>query len=134
LPELSWQTSVGVGTRSSDAIALSEGEFAPFAEVVANETGLSLEWEDATFDVDARLSAYHTHVDRDLVFDPNRGRNVELGPSSRIGALAYVRTRVEQWLDVSASFAWNESFLLPAGSGWSEWVSSTRMPYVPRWV
>ena len=134
LPELAWQTSVGVGTRSSDAIALSEGEFAPFAEVVATETGLSLVLDTSGVDLDARVSAYHTHVDRDLVFDATRGRNVELGASSRIGALGYLRAQVEQWLDVSASFAWNEAFLLAPGAGWSEWVSSTRMPYVPRWV
>ncbi|MDQ3034030.1 MAG: TonB-dependent receptor [Myxococcota bacterium] len=132
---LEWQTSAGIGTRSSDAIALSEGERAPFARAIATETGLALRArERRTWDLDARAAAFHTHVDRELVFDPNRGRNVHAGASSRLGALAFARLRVERWLDVAGSFAWTEAFLLPEGAGWESFSSDERLPYVPRWT
>lgn len=135
MPGLEWQTSGGVGTRSSDAVALSDGELAPFARAIATETGLALHLADgAAWDLDARVAAFHTHVDRDYVFDPDRGRNVFAGASSRLGALAFARVRVERWLDIAASFAWSEAFLLPADAQWQDFTSNERLPYVPRWV
>jgi hypothetical protein len=131
-PWLSWQTSAGVGTRSSDATALSTGERVPFARVVASETGLVLDHHEGEVHLAARVVGHHTFVDRDLVFDPERGRNVDAGASSRLGALGAVTVGVGAFLDASASFAWSEAFLLPdRGFGL---VSSTRLPYVPRWV
>jgi hypothetical protein len=132
---LEWQTSAGVGTRSSDATALSEGEFAPYARVVATETGLAASARSGNdWDLDARISAFHTYVDRDLIFDSTRGRNVATGASSRLGAMAWARLEALRVLDVAASFAWTEAFLLPRGGQWYDWVSETRLPYVPRWV
>jgi len=133
--QLSWTTSFGLGTRSSDAIALSAGERAPFAEVVASETGFTLDVLEGDLDLDARVAAFHTYVGRDLQFSPTQGRNVFIGSSSRIGAQAYLRVKHQQWLDVSASFAWNEAFILAEGaSDWVDFVSDVRLPYVPRWV
>jgi hypothetical protein len=131
-PWLTWQTSVGVGTRSSDATALSTSEAAPFARVIASETGLVVDHEDGELHLDARLVGHHTHVDRDLVFDATRGRNVEVGASSRLGALAYVALGLADFLTSSVSFAWSEAFLLP-DRGFAL-TSSVRLPYVPRWV
>lgn len=131
-PWLTWQTSVGVGTRSSDATALSTGEAAPFARVIASETGLVVDHEDGDLHLDARALAYHTHVDRDLVFDAQRGRNVDVGASSRLGALGAISLGVARYLDASVSFAWSEAFLLP-DRGFA-FTSSVRLPYVPRWV
>lgn len=132
---LEWQTSVGAGTRSSDAIALSEGETAPFAEVVSSETGLALSVHDGgELSLDARAVAFHTHVDHDLVFDATRGRNVDIGASSRLGLLAYVNLHVAPWMNVAASFAWTEAYLLARGASYFDFVSSERLPYVPRWV
>jgi hypothetical protein len=131
-PWLTWHTSVGVGTRSSDATALSSGEAAPFARVIASETGLIAEHQEGELHLDARLLGHHTHVDRDLVFDASRGRNVDAGASSRLGASAYVSLGVAEALTGSVSFAWSEAFLLP-DRGFAL-TSATRLPYVPRWV
>jgi hypothetical protein len=131
-PWLIWQTSAGVGTRSSDAPALSTGEAAPFARVIGTETGLVLDVHEGDVRLDARLVAHHTHVDRDLVFDPERGRNVDAGASSRLGALGHVSVTVARWLDAAVSFAWTEAFLLP-DRGFA-FTSTVRLPYVPRWV
>jgi len=132
---LDWTTSFGVGSRSADAIGLSTGERAPFAEVVASETGFVFGMEEASVAVEAQLSAFHTYVARDLVFSPTAGRNEPIGASSRLGAQVFVRLGVERWLDVAASFAWTQAYLLDAGaSAWWNVVSSTALPYVPRWV
>ncbi len=132
---LEWQTSAGVGTRSSDAIALSEGETAPFAEVVSSETGLTLRAHgEGELVVDARAVAFHTHVDHDLVFDVTRGRNVDIGASSRLGALGYLNVHVAPWMNVQASFAWTEAYLLARDAGYFDLTSNDRLPYVPRWV
>ena len=132
---LEWQTSGGVGTRSSDATALSDGEFAPFARAIAIETGLSLRLAELDrLELEARVAAFHTHVDRDLLFDATRGRNVYAAATSRLGAQAFARVRWERWLDVAASFAWTEAFVLRGRDDWIDWVSQERVPYVPRWV
>ncbi|MCB9591167.1 MAG: TonB-dependent receptor [Sandaracinaceae bacterium] len=129
---LTWTTSAGVGTRSSDAVALSEGESAPFARAVALESGLGLALAEARrYDVTARLGVFHTYVDRELVFDPNRGRNVAAGSSNRYGAFAYARVRFEEWLDAGASVAWTEANLA-ADAGWFDLTAGARLPYVPR--
>ena len=130
---LEWQTSAGVGTRSSDAARLSEGEFAPFAQVFSSETGLVLQSHlDVDLAVDARAVAFQTHVDHDLVFDPVAGRNVDQGATSRLGASAYLNIRAWQWLAVAASFSWTEAFI--GAPGILDFVTPTRLPYVPRWV
>lgn len=130
---LEWQTSAGVGTRSSDAARLSESEFAPFAQVVSSETGLVLESHaDPNLAVNARAVGFHTHVDHDLIFDPTAGRNIDQGATSRLGLAGYLDIAAFTWLAVRASFSWTEAYVGTAG--YFDFVSSTRLPYVPRWV
>lgn len=129
--ELDWVTSVGVGTRSSDATALSDGERAPFAQVIASETGLALEArERRAWRVSGRAALFHSYVDRDLRFDPNRGRNVEVGASNRFGAMLFARVRVEDWLDAATSVAWTEANLPESGAFFD--LGGERVPFVPR--
>lgn len=130
---LEWQTSIGAGTRSSDASRLSEGEFAPFAQVISSETGLVLgAHADPDLSVDARLTGFHTHVDHDLIFDPLAGRNVDQGATSRLGVSAYLDVLAWRWLAVRTSFAYTEAYL--GTPGYFDFVTTTRLPYVPRWV
>lgn len=131
-PWLSWQTSVGVGTRSSDATALSTGEQAPFAQALASETGLVARYRDVDVAIEGRVVAHHSFVERELVFDAERGRNVDAGASSRLGASAVVDVTVGSHLEVRSSFAWTEAFLL-SGRDFGL-VTEVRLPYVPRWV
>jgi hypothetical protein len=133
---LQWLSAYGIGTRSSDATALSDGEFAPFARVQSAETGLRLTWNGIAgiFGIDARAIAFYTHVDRDLLFDESAGRNVPIGESNRFGALGVLRTSVEDWLDLQTSLTWTEAYLPRPGAGPFEWTSGDRLPYVPRVV
>ncbi len=132
-PGLDWITSYGVGVRSSDVAALSDGEFAPFARVKAAETGFAF-GRDAGLPLEARLLAFVTRVDRDLVFDERQARNVFLGASSRYGALASARIAARRWLDLQGSLTWAEAHLAPPGSGFWDLAAGSRLPYVPRWV
>ncbi len=130
---IEWQTSSGVGTRSSDASRLSEGEFAPFAQVVSTETGFVLDSHaDPDLFVNARAVGFHTHVDHDLVFDPTQGRNVDQGATSRLGLSAYLDMMAWQWLAARASFSYTEAY--QNTPTYFDFTSSTRLPYVPRWV
>jgi TonB family protein len=122
-------TSAGLGTRSTDAQALSEGEDAPFARVFATELGLM--WtREGEWRADVRGFGFYTWVDDDLVFDPERGRNVPIGSSQRFGATAFGRV-TGPWLDTLASFTWTEAF---QGGDIFDFTSGERLPFVPRFV
>src|SRR5690606_33792678 len=63
---LEWMSAYGIGSRSSDATALSDGELAPFARVQSAETGLRWRWEGIAdrFGFETRAVTFYTHVDR----------------------------------------------------------------------
>ncbi len=139
--DLTYFISGGWGARSSDAAALSEGEFAPFARVVATETGLiwalqgqsrnrhAFETAFETWDLECRASAFFTRVEQDLVFDPVAGRNSLVGPTHRMGVMGYVKNRLASWLSQQASVTYTEARLATGGLRGSELV-----PFVPRWL
>ncbi|MBX3226954.1 MAG: TonB-dependent receptor [Labilithrix sp.] len=128
-------TSFGIGTRSSDAQALSQGEFAPFARVRALESGVVAKaYEHGGFSLDARAIAYHTRVERDLLFDEVAGRNTSIGASNRFGALGAARLRSPLGLDLQSSLTYAEAYLPPAGASTFDLTAGVRLPYIPRWV
>ncbi|MCU0685367.1 MAG: TonB-dependent receptor [Polyangiaceae bacterium] len=132
-PGLRWLTGAGVGSRSSDAKGLSDGEFAPFARVRALETGAVYE-RRGRFSVEARALGFYTRVDRDLVFDPVGGRNATVGASNRFGALATARLTARPGFDAQASVTYAEAYLPPPGAPWHRLTAGPRLPYVPRLV
>jgi iron complex outermembrane recepter protein len=122
----------GAGVRSSDAAALSDGEFAPFARVQAAETGLA--WAaEGPFAHGLRLVGFLTHVDRDLVFDERQARNVLLGASVRHGALLVATASPHPAVELQGSVTWSEAHLSPEGAGPFALGEGPRLPYVPRW-
>lgn len=129
---LDWLAAYGRGVRSSDAAALSDGEFAPFARVDAVETGLA--WAaEGPFPHGLRLVGFATHVDRDLVFDERQARNVFLGASVRHGALLVGTAEPLPSVDLQGSVTWSEAHLTPPGAGAFALGEGPRLPYVPRW-
>lgn len=130
---LSWLTGLGLGARSSDAAALSDAEFAPFALVASAETGLRYVREgDVRLEV--RGAAFATRVERDIVFEPNEGRNVPVGASTRVGAFGFARLTWEQRLDVTASVSYTRGHLSPSASPWLALFDGPALPYVPRFL
>jgi outer membrane receptor protein involved in Fe transport len=130
---LSWLTSFGIGSRSSDAAALSEGELAPFTRIWAGESGLVHRLHGARMTSDLRSAFFYAYVDRDLLFDETRGRNVPLGPTNRYGAYVHGRLNVTHRFDTSASFTWAEAHAPPQGTSFA-FAEGPRLPFVPRFV
>jgi iron complex outermembrane recepter protein len=129
-----WITSFGVGTRSSDAQALSQGEFAPFARVRALETGVVGNLSGPGWGANARLLGFTTRVERDLVFDEIAARNTFIGASNRFGALSAARFTSAFGLDSQASLTWAEAYVPPGDASELDLAAGRRLPYVPRWV
>lgn len=129
-----WVGSAGVGTRSSDAQALSQGEFAPFGRVYATETGITSKYVTPDVALDTRMLGYYTRVDRDLLFDEQAGRNVLVGSSNRFGALTSARFTSRAGIDAQTSITYAEAYLPPAEASWLDLTAGNRMPYIPRWV
>lgn len=134
-PTLDWTTSAGLGLRSSDAQALSEGEDAPFARALALETGPSARFfGPGELALEARAFAFATRVEQDLLFDPERGRNVPVGPSNRYGATLSVRARVGERHDTLASLTWTEARQSSPSDGLFTFRGGPVLPFVPRIV
>ncbi len=131
---LHWVTSLGIGTRSSDAQALSQGEFAPFARVRALETGVVGDASGPGWGANARLIGYTTRVERDLVFDEVAARNTFIGASNRFGALGAARFTSAVGFDTQASLTYAEAYVPPADASELDLAAGRRLPYVPRWV
>jgi iron complex outermembrane recepter protein len=127
-------SSLGLGSRSSDIVALSEGESAPFARVRALEGGLLYQRTEGPVQADLRAVAFHTHVDRDLLFDAERGRNVPIGASSRFGVSLAGQVGLGRHLDARGSFVWTEAHQLPEDAGAFAIAAGPRLPFVPRFV
>ena len=133
-PSLSWSISAGQGVRSSDAQALSEGERAPFARVLALETGPTYRVRRGALQLTAHGFAFATRVSDDLLFDPVRGRNIPIGPSNRYGAALSARARIGQDHDTLASFTWSDARGIDASDGIFALGRGNALPYVPRKV
>ncbi len=131
LDGLSWVTAFGLGARSSDGAALSQGELAPFALVVSAESGFRYA-RPGPVSLEARASAFATRVERDLVFEPTLGRNQALGTSNRVGLFAFMRVTWLRWLDVNATLSYTRGHLPPVGAAWYELFAGPALPYVPR--
>lgn len=129
-----WITAWGRGVRSSEAAALSQGEFAPFARTHALETGFLGAHHAWGWGLEWRAAAFETYVDRDLVFDEQAGRNLFAGASNRFGAQGLVRARRGERVDVMGSLSWTEAHQPGAADAWWAIWAGPRLPYIPRWV
>ncbi|MFT5353986.1 MAG: iron complex outermembrane receptor protein [Polyangiales bacterium] len=134
---LDWVSSIGRGARSSDAAALSDGENAPFATSRSMETGFRLQHEaeaPETLAFDAQAGAFWTSVDRDLLFNPEAGRNTLVGRTERFGAFVNGRVRLTGWFEAVGSFTWSEAHLPGEDAGAFALTAGPRLPFVPRFV
>ncbi len=137
LPGLSLSAAGGLGARSSDGAALSDGEAAPFANVFSAEVGARYELVRGTmiansYSLIVRGAAYYTFVGQDLVFDPEQGRNATVGRSNRMGAYGQARYTWANFLDLNTSVAYSEAFLPGPDDPLYNVIAGPRVPYVPR--
>ena len=102
VPGLSLLAAYGKGFRSPQALSLGEGESAPFATVHSGEVGVRYRAPRLT----ATVTAFGTHVDRDLVFEPTLGQNLvseATAATTRLGVAFSVRVLPVRGLEVVAS-------------------------------
>ncbi|HJL03933.1 MAG TPA: TonB family protein [Polyangiaceae bacterium LLY-WYZ-15_(1-7)] len=129
-----WLSSLGLGARSSDAQALSEGEDAPFARARAVESGLRMRIAHPAFAFEGRAGVFWTRVADDLLFDPEAGRNVPIGATNRFGAFASARLRVTDWAEALASWSWTEAHRPGDDAAPLALRDGPALPFVPRMV
>ena len=116
----------GTATRSSDAIALSDAETAPFARSQQVEAGLSwLATSDNEWNFATGLTWVYASVDKELVFVPEESRNEIIGSSRRNAVLSQSRLQVGRWFDANVSLAWTQATLVETGD---------LLPYVPQFL
>jgi iron complex outermembrane receptor protein len=113
--------SAGIGAQSLDARYISQDELAPLAQLWALEAGVLYHRRSESLDLNGRLVGYFTHVDQDLVFNPNAGRLNQTGGTSRGGGVFALRA-IGSWFDELASATYAYAVYDADGS---------LVPYVP---
>jgi hypothetical protein len=116
--------SVGLGAQSLGPLYISQDELAPFTELLAAEAGVLYHRRTAVLDLNGRLVGYFTHVNSDLVFNPNLGRLDQSGATNRGGGVFALRA-TGPWYDelVSATYAYAAYA-----------VDGSLVPYVPNLI
>jgi len=131
---LDWTLSAGLGVRSSDAQALSQGEQAPFARVTSLETGPTLHARLSDASLEAHAFGFATRVSDDLVFNETQGRNTPVGPSNRYGASIDARLRIRDQHDTLLSATYANARAISRGTSIWQLGAGDPLPYVPRVV
>lgn len=119
--------SYGHGTRSTEAMALSDNETAPFARAQEVDGGLtySLGTPGSPVQLHAQGSYSLTRVDKNLLFSATAGRNVLVGSSTRHVALLSTRVQLRRWFDAVFNLGWTHATLDETGE---------LLPYIPQLV
>jgi len=119
--------SYGQGTRSTEAMALSDNETAPFAKAHSAEGGLSYRFgrPGDDFSVSAQTSYVYTHITEDMLFSETDGRNIPIGASDRHAGLMGLRFMVGNWFDCLLNVGYAHATLEDTGE---------LIPYVPEWI
>lgn len=127
--------SYGLGTRSTEAAALSDNETAPFAKARVAEVGLVHQAGRAEgLSARSQLSYVLTHVDKDMLFDPVSGRNIfystagssnPVGPSTRHAILLNSRASWQRTADAMLNLGWARGTLDSTGE---------LLPYIPEFI
>jgi len=128
----------GEGYRSPQALTLDEGEPAPFTKVRSADLGARYAVGQRE-QLKLRATGYFTHLQDDLVFEPEEGRVSPVGPSRRMGVVLHADLRMASWLVAAGSATYVRATLEkpPAASAEDPNPSFEKgqlLPYVPPWV
>ncbi|MBN2798714.1 MAG: TonB-dependent receptor [Deltaproteobacteria bacterium] len=119
--------SYGQATRSTEAMALSDNETAPFA--LARQADAGMAWQlgnpGGALLLTLQGGVALSRIDKDLLFSESEGRNVLVGASTRRVATLSTRAQVLGWLDTLVNVGWARATLDDTGA---------LLPYVPDWV
>lgn len=119
--------SYGKGTRSTEAMALSDNETTPFADAHSVEGGLAYRYGHGAspLAVSSQASYVYTHVTRDMIFSETAGRNIPVGASDRHAVLFGTRLSLGTWFDGLLNAGFSHAAYSDTGE---------RLPYVPEWI
>ena len=79
------------------------------------------------------VTGFHTTVDHDLIFDPTEATTVAVGPTDRLGALAWARVQPRPWMDLNAWVAYTSSTVESAALD-GRLAAGSAIPYLPALV
>ena len=119
-----FSASYGRGFRSMDAEYIGQDLKTPFAKLSAWEVGTLYNHSGESATLEARAVLFGTHVDKDLLFSEQAGRNILGGGTTRLGTLLAARL-LGRFFDVSANATWVQSTFDDTG---------LLVPYVPDFV
>ncbi|MCL2627006.1 MAG: TonB-dependent receptor, partial [Cystobacterineae bacterium] len=114
----------GLGFRSVDPQYIGQDLKTPFASLSAWEVGALYNRQWGEVALEGRGVVFGTHVDKDLVFSEQAGRNILGGGTTRLGTLLAGRL-LGRFFDVSANATWVQSTFDDTG---------LLVPYVPDFV
>lgn len=131
---LTLTASYGEGYRSPQPRQLEEGENAPFSKVRSIEGGFRLRLYGDHLTLHGAV--YATLLSRDLAFDPQEGRLEQIGPTRRVGGVAYLVARPLHWILASLSVTYVHATLTAPPPATVEnpvpaFVPGQLLPYVP---
>jgi len=89
--DLTFTASYGLGGQSLDARYISQEQKAPVVPLRAAEAGLLYRHTLGNVDFSGRVVGYYTHVDQELLPDPNQGRYSAAPGTTRIGVVGALR-------------------------------------------
>lgn len=128
LPGLHAIASFGQGFRSPQARSLGDGERTPFTRVLSLEAGARYREGDA---IQSSLSAFHTRLTDDLVFDQATARNEPVPSTQRTGFALDLSLRPRSWIAAGASFTYARAAFTASDEVYHE---GDLVPYVPQIV
>lgn len=128
LPGLHALASFGQGFRSPQARSLGDGERAPFTRVTSFEGGVRYGSGEA---IKSSLSAFHTRLTDDLVFDQASARNERVPSTERTGVALDLSMRPRSWIAAGASFTYTRASFTGSDETYRE---GELVPYVPQVV
>jgi hypothetical protein len=134
----SLQLAGGRGLRSMEALALSQGEAAPFGSLWGGEAGWQWRKSNDLWWGVQRAAAYATQVQRDLIFDEVQGANVLAGETTRYGATAESEVHLGGFTErttLAYTYAVFGDELPPNYTFYNtDRQPGMRIPYVPPWL
>ena len=100
--DLTFSASYGLGGQSLDARYISQEQKAPVVPLRAAEAGLLYRHPFGSVDLSGRVVGYYTHVDQELLPDPNQGRYSAAPGTTRVGVVGAIRA-TGRFFDEAAS-------------------------------
>jgi iron complex outermembrane receptor protein len=132
-PWLSLLGAYGEGFRSPQGRQLQDGDDVTFTKVRSADIGVRMRSDNR---YELSLTGFYTGLSEDLLFDAHEGRLERIGPTRRLGTVAYGVVRPVSWVRAAASVTYADARLLEDGEDEGDGAglsneAGDRVPFVP---